>query len=254
MITNTASRNNSAVRQIRFHNVEMDIKDRIKERREAVGLSQQALGEAVGVTRGAVAQWEAGNNDPTLDKIQGLAQALKCSSEWLLTGTGVVMGTIEPIRLGERQADLSTTLPVPAVASMPIDLPEIGVAAGGSGGDFSVNGQTIDYKRRPPGLMSNRAAFAIRVIGESMYPRYEEGQLIYVDPKRPPRIGDDVLIELKPERGGEPGAAYIKRLLAKTPTKLRLGQFNPVREDIEIRHEDVLRVSTVLQLADLLGV
>jgi phage repressor protein C with HTH and peptisase S24 domain len=254
MLTNSARENNSAVSQTRFQNVGMTLGERIKERREAIKLSQDTLGKAVGVSRSAVAQWESDLNAPTLDKIPGLALALGVSAEWLLTGVGVVTGSIEPIRLGGRTVDLGESLRVPSVASMPVDLPEIGVAAGGNNGDFSINGQTVDYKRRPPGLMSNRSAFAIRVIGDSMYPRYEEGELIYIDPKRPPRIGDDILVELKPERGGEPGHAYIKRLLAKTPTKLRVGQFNPPKENIEIPLDGVLRISTVLQLADLLGV
>lgn len=254
MLTYTASENNSDDSQPRLHNVWMSLGARIKERREYEKLSQQSLAEMLGVSRGAVAQWEAGNNDPTIDKIAALANALHVSVEWLLTGVGVVAGEMSPIRLDGPPLDLAGKVPVPGISSMPVDLPEIGVAAGGNNGDFSMNGETIDYKRRPPGLAANRRAFAIRVIGESMYPRFEEGELVYIDPMRPPRIGDYVLIELKPVRGGEPGHAYIKRLLAKTSTKLRLGQFNPARDDIDLPLDRVLRVSTVLQLADLLGV
>lgn len=144
--------------------------------------------------------------------------------------------------------------PAPQIGSGPADVPELGTAVGGSHGDFSLNGQVIDYKRRPPGIASNRGVFCIRVRGESMAPRFEEGDLIFVDPNRPAKGGDDVLVEMKPQRAGEPGNAYIKRLVSKTPTKLILRQFNPADAKVELQAEKVLRVSYILTLADLVGV
>lgn len=40
------------------------------------------------ITRAAVAQWEAGDSAPTMDKIEALAQVLGQTSEWILEGKG----------------------------------------------------------------------------------------------------------------------------------------------------------------------
>ena len=58
---------------------------RITECREAVGLSQSLLAKVLGVTRGAVSNWEAGQRTPTLEQAAALAVALGVSLDALLT-------------------------------------------------------------------------------------------------------------------------------------------------------------------------
>jgi len=117
---------------------------------------------------------------------------------------------------------------VPVVGSLPRNLPVMGLAAGGPGdADFRLNGQIDDYIRRPPALEHVKKAFAVYVVGESMVPRFDEGEPIFVNPSRPPRIGDYVLCELFPTADGEPGPAYVKRLVKKTSEVVELEQFNP---------------------------
>lgn len=65
----------------------MSIEDRIKEARKAAGLSQTELAEAVGVTRSAVAYWEAGRNIPRRDVIAKIAEVTGKSIPWLELGT-----------------------------------------------------------------------------------------------------------------------------------------------------------------------
>lgn len=141
----------------------------------------------------------------------------------------------------------------PRPSTLPLDVPVFGVAVGGTDGDFSLNGDVVDRVRRPPGLADNRTAFAVYVRGSSMEPRFYQGDLLYVDPLRPARSGDDVLVELKPLRAGEPGPAYIKQLVSQTPLRVVLRQFQPAKE-ITIPGERVLRVSKILSLSDLLGI
>lgn len=150
-------------------------------------------------------------------------------------------------------ADLRATIDMPRVLAMPVDVPVYGVAVGGSDGDFSLNGEIVDRVRRPPGLMGNTKAFGVFVRGDSMEPRHQQGDLLYVDPVRPARAGDDVLVELKPLTGGEPGPAFIKQLVSQTPLRLVVRQFNPAK-DITLPGARVLRICRILKLADLLGV
>lgn len=186
------------------------------------------------------------------------AKFFRVRLEWLLTGVGAMKAGTEP---GEYNVTLNpppnaepaTVTALPRPNQMPLDVPVYGVAVGGDAGDFSLNGDVVDRVRRPPGLLGNRSAFAVYVRGDSMEPRHYQGDLLYVDPIRPARSGDDVLVELKPARPGEPGPAYIKQLVTQGPVRVVLRQFNPAK-DITLPGAQILRVSKILKLADLLGI
>lgn len=50
----------------------------IREYRQAAGMSQRKLAAMIGVTQGAIHQWEAGKTLPMVDKLFKLADALGC--------------------------------------------------------------------------------------------------------------------------------------------------------------------------------
>lgn len=84
-----------------------------------------------------------------------------------------------------------------------------------------------------------------------MQPRYFSGELIYVEKRRPPQNGDHVVVELLPAEDGTRDA-YLKQLVAITPTKIRLQQYNPAKT-IDIDRHRVGQVLRVLTTMDLLG-
>ena len=51
----------------------------IKKLRLAAKLSQVSLAEKLGVTQGALSQWERGESLPTSDKLPEIAKALNCT-------------------------------------------------------------------------------------------------------------------------------------------------------------------------------
>ena len=57
---------------------------RIQEARKAAGLSQESLGERLGVSRQAVSKWETGTADPTTSNLLALAKLFGVSAEELL--------------------------------------------------------------------------------------------------------------------------------------------------------------------------
>jgi transcriptional regulator with XRE-family HTH domain len=62
---------------------------RIKALREARGMSQQELGERVGVSKSAVSQWEVGTtSNVKLPTFLALLEALKTDMEYLVYGAG----------------------------------------------------------------------------------------------------------------------------------------------------------------------
>lgn len=60
---------------------------RIKFVRNSAGLSQEAFGKALGVSRGAVGNWELGK-DISKDNLMAIAQEWRISLDWLMNGHG----------------------------------------------------------------------------------------------------------------------------------------------------------------------
>lgn len=62
----------------------MTMGQRIAEQRKKLGLSQEALGEKVGVSRQAISKWESDGAVPEIDKLISLSRLFSVSVGWLL--------------------------------------------------------------------------------------------------------------------------------------------------------------------------
>jgi phage repressor protein C with HTH and peptisase S24 domain len=102
------------------------------------------------------------------------------------------------------------------------DLPIRGHARAGQLGLFIDQGNHWGYAMRPESLRDVKEAYAVRVVDESMYPRYAPGNVLQVDPHRRPQPGDNVVIQI-----GEEGEAVIKELVRRTEKNVICKQFNP---------------------------
>ncbi|MCJ2051692.1 XRE family transcriptional regulator [Methylobacterium sp. J-070] len=135
----------------------------------------------------------------------------------------------------------------------PRDVPVLGTGVCGDDGDFRFNGQTIDYAPRPPGIEGKKDVFVVYVVGDSMAERYEDGDPLYVDPHRRPKPRDIVIVELKAPREGEPGGAFVKRLVRRSGGKIVVEQFNPPKE-LVFDEDDVVRLHRVIPWTELIGI
>ena len=64
----------------------MSLNERIAQARRAAGLSQEQLGEALGVSRQAVSKWESGQTRPDLDSLSAMCELFHLSADYLLLG------------------------------------------------------------------------------------------------------------------------------------------------------------------------
>lgn len=112
-------------------------------------------------------------------------------------------------------------------------------------GGFELNGEVVDRVAMPPALAQVPDAYGLYASGTSMEPRYHPGELVYVHPRRPARVGDYVVVQLRPDSDGGPPIAMIKRLISDSSNRLVLEQFNPAKR-IEIPREQVLSVHRIL--------
>jgi phage repressor protein C with HTH and peptisase S24 domain len=92
-------------------------------------------------------------------------------------------------------------------------------------GTMVVSTEPIELVPRPWYLREVKDGFAVLVVGDSMEPVYEAGDLVIVNPRLPPMRGKDVIL-VSGEHEGE-FTASIKRLVSWTATHWHLKQFNP---------------------------
>ncbi len=118
---------------------------------------------------------------------------------------------------------------------------------------FQMN-EVVTHTRRPPGISSTKV-YALYVSGSSMEPRYRPGDPVFVDPLKPPAIGDDVIVQLyapNDESGDDIVAGLIKTLVKRTGAYLELEQYRP-----EIRFrvpmERVARIHRVIPWGEAFG-
>ena len=86
----------------------------------------------------------------------------------------------------------------------------------------------------------------VYVDGESMFPRYKPGETAWVNPSRPARRGDDVIVQLHSEDEDGTPFGFIKEYVSKTATHLVLCQYNP-QQEVRFLLEEVKSVHTIVQ-------
>jgi transcriptional regulator with XRE-family HTH domain len=58
--------------------------ERLRQRRQLKGYTQQDMAQAMNVVQQQIARWENGANDPSADAVSRIAKVLDCTSDWLL--------------------------------------------------------------------------------------------------------------------------------------------------------------------------
>lgn len=108
-------------------------------------------------------------------------------------------------------------------------IPLYGAAVGGIDGQFELNGNRLDDVVGPLSLYGVKDAYAVRIVGDSMEPRYEDGETVFVNPNQRPIKNDYVIAQIRVEESGPP-LAYVKRLVRWNSERLVLWQLNPEKE------------------------
>lgn len=226
---------------------------RMKRAREALGQSrgkkftQEELAIAVGVTKAAVAQWENGLAKPDKSRRPLVAQVLQCSEEWLFAEPRAQTAhqSGEPNYL-KRSTVGKLLAPSPRGSAT---LPIRGTIANPAG-DFSFTGQVSDYRRRPPALSDSQFAYGFVMRGKSMFPVFEEGRIVYVDPGRAVQMGDYAVIEMKPDEDGR-SPVIVRRLVYMAADALEIWQANPDKR-YSVPEATVAHMHRILRGEDLI--
>ncbi|NEH72315.1 S24 family peptidase [Rhizobium leguminosarum] len=138
----------------------------------------------------------------------------------------------------------------PVYQKFPSDsyIPVLGQTAGGPNGRFVLNGAEVGRVFTPPALEGVEGAYAVRVFGTSMHPRFKPGETVWINPHLPVRQGDDCVVQMKTDEvdGRE---SYIKEFVSRSAGALRLWQHNPdegEENEISLDNSKVLAVHKVV--------
>lgn len=83
----------------------MSINSRIKERREALGLSRIELASMIGVTPSAIANYENGISSPKIELLYKLFDALKCDANYLYQDEMTELNKSGSLLLSKKEED-----------------------------------------------------------------------------------------------------------------------------------------------------
>jgi phage repressor protein C with HTH and peptisase S24 domain len=193
----------------------MAIGRRIESAMIRAGRKPVDIAKRLKITESAVSQWFAKDTGPKSVRLSELASFLGTTVDSLITDHEGPLG-----------APASAAMP-PAMA-LNAGRPDLAVyasAAGGPEGAWVLSGDAIAWIHRDQRLVGVRDAFACYVVGESMFPAYEQGNLLLVNPAVPPNAGDDCLLIQEAADGAR--YALIKRLVRFNSTSWTVKQWNP---------------------------
>ena len=221
-----------------------DIGEILNKKRRELNLSQADLAEhlradGIEVTNQAASKWENGTTLPNAKQFLALCRALDIddiAGAFGNFGTGILSGldavgrkkALEYIELLRESGRYSVKQTPAKIRCLP--LYSLAVSAGT--GQF-LDSEDYDMTEVEPHIADN-ANFGVRIAGDSMEPKFHDGQNVWVKQQRSLMIGEIGIFIYD-------GNAYLKQLIA-VGEHLALHSLNPKYSDIVISAELPLRV------------
>lgn len=215
--------------------------DRLRQARLDAGFrSTAAAADRLGMKPSTYRAHENGQNDFDGRHAELYGRVFGKSPEYLMFGRSDQLQEKKDLPQTPPNAQIGERLPSLGGGRIPL----YGQAVGGIDGEFVLNGNKLDDIFAPPSISEIHGAYAVTVAGDSMAPRYEDGETVLVDPTRRVVRGDYVVAQVQTEESG-PLLAYIKRFVRHNAQELVLEQFNPPKE-LRFPHEAVASVHYVV--------
>lgn len=164
------------------------------------------------ISESAVSQWFSKDTGPKSVRLADLAAFLNTTVDYLIAEPGGAASPVPPV------------LPSRGLLDRP-DLAVRASAPAGVDGAWLLSNDAIAWMPRDHRLVGVRDAFSCYVVGESMVPAYEPGNLLLVNPAVPPGPGDDCLFVQEAPDGAR--LAMIRRLVRYNSNAWTVKQWNP---------------------------
>lgn len=201
----------------------MKIGEKIKIQRNKLGLTLEQVGDYVGVSKSTVRKWETGYiANMKRDKISLLAKVLQMSpSEFISSDTADITSNISAI------------IPPEKIHQIPV------YATVSAGLGALAEDEVIEYI---PMVIENPYdipdTFGLKVRGDSMYPKIEDGDIIVIRKQESVDSGTVAVVLLDGEEGLVKKVEYGKDWIV-------LHSFNPEYQDKRFEGAEVQRLRVV---------
>ena len=208
------------------------IGERLRSARENKELDQASLAGKAGIVTRTLQRWEKGEQVPDGIAITRLARATGVQASWLLTGEGEMYPSLS-------RPDNVYTLPGSNRRRVKtVDLPLIAAVPAGKVAtlfhpDFVDDYVTVDD-------VKDAQAFALKVKGNSMSPRIEDGDVVIVSPQQEARSGDVCVARVN-------GEDTLKKVKFEG-NYIHLIPLNPEYDPVTVKKRDVNFVWKVVKL------
>lgn len=142
-----------------------ELSDNLKTLRKKHGLTQADLAAALDMSKSVISMYESGQRLPSFEVLEALADYYNVSLSAL------------------RGETAATSLRIPVLGTIPAGIPIEAIE------------DIIDWEEIPASMQKGgREYFALLVRGDSMYPRYEEGDILIVRKQDTCESGDDCIV------------------------------------------------------------
>ena len=220
------------------------------------------LAKVTGLNRVTLGAYMRGDRAASLEACVEIAKALNVDPYWLHSGTsntilrgGQRIETREKyktpkwtIRKDSDEPNADLNIPAKTTPDVnilhrpknPLDsiarpatlrsIPLYSAALAGADGSISIGASVLEEIEAPAAVAAVPDAYAVRVVGESMEPRYQAGETVYIHPRMPVRRGDYVLVQVTEDGNHEAVMGYIKRLVQIDDKRIIVEQLNPEKE------------------------
>ncbi len=217
----------------------MDFSKRIKQARIEAGLTQTEVSAhftrlGYAVMPYAISSWETGKHKPDLEYFAVLCKIYKADAAYLLSGKPSLQE--EPLLRGLNMKGREHALRyIELLKADPVFTDEEKIKSGRVFRlyDISVSAGTGTYldgehfeEMTADELIPRGADYAVRVSGDSMEPRFHDGQIVFIKEQQTLEDGEIGIFALG-------GASYLKKLLGGALISL-----NPRYEPIALREYD----------------
>jgi phage repressor protein C with HTH and peptisase S24 domain len=201
--------------------------ERLRDARRNAGFeTASAAAKALGISASTYRAHENGQNEFHMDDAKRYGTRFSVDPIYLLTGERIIHSDVQP---NPNILESPNALIRDRLKSEGHPIPVYGRAVGGVSGEFEMNGSLMGHVLAPPQLSEARKAYAVSISGDSMSPRFEENELVFVDPNKRIKKGDYVVVQIQSEENG-PLLAFVKRFCRRNSEELVLEQLNPAKE------------------------
>lgn len=138
---------------------------------------------------------------------------------------------------------IAPTPPPPSTAAVEELIPLISLADAGAGTEWTDAGFPVgggfETFPRPQGL-TDPNAYAVEIRGDSMFPRFKDGERVVASPEAEAKPGNDVIVRLTT------GEVVCKTLQIARGRQILLTSANPTHEDLLLSRQDIAFVHKIV--------